>query len=126
MIKDKVFYKSYFSDGQLWTEVNYINNKMNGIFKSYHYNGCELTNVNSKRENLSSTNFLGQIIIEVNYIDGLKQGIYKLYYENGQIIIEVNYIDDERQGIYKSYHRNGQLEVERNYIDDKMDKYVKK
>ena len=50
---------------------------MNGIFKSYHYNGCELTNVNSKRENLSSTNSLGQLNEELNYIDNERQGILK-------------------------------------------------
>ena len=75
-----------------------MNGKINGIYKSYwkngqlneevNYNGCELTNVNSKR--------IGQLWREVNYIDGKKNGIYKSYYENGQLYEEVNYIDGKK------------------------------
>ena len=32
-------YKSYYKNGQLWSEVNYIVGKRNGIYKSYHDNG---------------------------------------------------------------------------------------
>ena len=79
---------------QLDTKVNYIDDNRQGIYKSYYENGCELSidanlksslddflsekkeiNVfysdNSKRENLSSTNSLGQLSEEVNYIDGV-------------------------------------------------------
>jgi len=50
-----------------------LNNKKEGIYKSYHYNG--------------------QLWKEVNYIDDKKNGIYKSYHENGQLEEEVNYID---------------------------------
>ena len=43
-------YKSYYDDGQLFYEVNYIDGKRNGIFKSYHENG--------------------QLWYKANYIDG--------------------------------------------------------
>ena len=45
-------YKSYWENGQLYKEVNYIDNLRNGIFKSYH---CD-----------------GQFREEVNYINGKK------------------------------------------------------
>ena len=69
-------YKSYWENGQLEVEVNYINGLMNGIYKSYWNNG--------------------QLWEEVNYIDGKKEGIYKSYYQNGKLWQEVNYIDGEK------------------------------
>ena len=52
MIKKNGIYKSYYDNGQLREEVNYINGKENGILKTYHENG--------------------QLWKEVNYIDGKK------------------------------------------------------
>ena len=31
--------KSYYENGQLFQEVNYIDGQKNGIYKLYHYNG---------------------------------------------------------------------------------------
>jgi antitoxin component YwqK of YwqJK toxin-antitoxin module len=45
-------YKSYHNNGQLWKEVNYINDTRNGNYKIYDENG--------------------QLKEEVNYIDGKK------------------------------------------------------
>ena len=44
-------YKLYHRNGQLWEEVNYIDDKKNGTEKSYQYNG--------------------QLAKEINYIDGM-------------------------------------------------------
>jgi antitoxin component YwqK of YwqJK toxin-antitoxin module len=52
--KKEGIYKSYFENGQLCIEANYIDGKENGIFKSYFRNG--------------------QLFIEVNFIDGKKEG----------------------------------------------------
>ena len=72
--KKQGIYKSYYQNGQLCEEVNYIDDKRNGIFKSYHRNGCELSLTdNSKRENLLKTNSLGQLWFEVKYIDDILQ-----------------------------------------------------
>ncbi len=47
-LKDEVNYindkkegieKSYWRDGKLYSKVNYINDKKEGIGKTYHYNG---------------------------------------------------------------------------------------
>ena len=72
--------------------------KKEGIYKSYYDNGCKLSSTdNSKRENLSLTNSLGQLKIEVNYIDDKRNGIYKSYHDNGELYEEVNYIDGMKQ-----------------------------
>ena len=45
-----------------------------GVFKSYYYNGCELSDNsdNSKHKNLSSTDSFGQLFKICNYIDDKK------------------------------------------------------
>ena len=61
MVKEKVTL-SYYENGQLALECNYINGNLEGIFKSYY-----------------ST---GQLYIICNYINGVYDGIYKLYRPN--------------------------------------------
>ena len=89
--KKEGIYKSYWYNGQLCIEVNYIDGLRNGIYKLYHFNG--------------------QLWEEVNYISGKENGIYKSYHENGQLGNEVNYIGGKINGIYKSYYNNGKLHV---------------
>jgi len=78
---------------RIYEEYFILNNKKEGVYRSYHKNGCELSIDNSNRENLSGTNSLGQLMAEVNYIDDKMDGILKSYHENGQLKEEVNYID---------------------------------
>ena len=90
--------RTYYDQEQTKLKEEYfqLNGKINGIYREYHDNGCELTNVNSKRENLSLINSLGQLYSEVNYIDGKKNGIEKSYHDNGQLMEEVNYINGKK------------------------------
>ena len=67
-------FKSYYYNGQLYVEANFIDDIENGIFKSYYLNG--------------------QLFQKGNYIYGKKNGIYKSYYEHGQLWEEKNYIND--------------------------------
>ena len=67
--------ESYYPNGQINSEENYIDGKKDGKWTWYYENG--------------------QIQIEGNYIDGKRDGKWTWYYENGQIQIEVNYIDGE-------------------------------
>ena len=59
---------SYYIDGKIHEEGNYINFLTEGLHKSYHPNG-ELKN-------------------EGNYINGKKEGIFKEFYNNGKICKE--------------------------------------
>jgi antitoxin component YwqK of YwqJK toxin-antitoxin module len=72
-LKEKI-QKSYWRNGQLWREVNYINDKKEGNYKVYWYNG--------------------QLYSKVNFINDKKEGIQKSYTRNGQLYSKVNYIND--------------------------------
>jgi len=117
-------YREYHDEEktEIKSEVFIINGKKQGLYKSYYDNGCELSSTdNSKRENLSLTNSLGQLKEEVNYIDDKKEGMYKSYHDNGQLKEEVNYIDDKKEGMNNSYYDDEQLKEEVNHIDNKKE-----
>jgi antitoxin component YwqK of YwqJK toxin-antitoxin module len=138
-------YRSYYEDGQIWNEVNYINeelesevdycdgeadywaleseddniDKREGVHKSYYNNGqlkSEVNYINGVREGVYRSYYEnGQLWEEVNYINGVREGFYKSYYSNGQLWEQVNYINGEREGVFTSYNRNGELEIEADY-----------
>ena len=61
--------QTYWKNGQLKSEVNYVGYVREGISKKYHENG--------------------QLRSEVNYINGLREGISKKYHENGQLMLHM-------------------------------------
>ena len=67
--------KSYYENGNLESEGNFKDGKLNGLSKVYYENG------NLKRED--------------NYKDDKLEGLYKGYYENGDLKSEDNYKDDK-------------------------------
>jgi antitoxin component YwqK of YwqJK toxin-antitoxin module len=58
---------------------------MRGKYGGYHENGCELTNVNSKRKNQSPIDSFGQLEIICSHLNGKKNGEHKSYHENGEL-----------------------------------------
>jgi antitoxin component YwqK of YwqJK toxin-antitoxin module len=105
------------SFGELNEICNYIDGKINGEYKSYHYNGCELSDDsdNSKHKNLSSTDSFGELNEICNYIDGKTNGEFKSYHYNGKLNKICNLIDGQINGEAKVYHKNGNLFVICNY-----------
>jgi antitoxin component YwqK of YwqJK toxin-antitoxin module len=93
-------YKSYNYNGRLNKLCNYIDDKINGEFKEYYYNGCELSELsdNSKHKNLSSTDSFGQLGRICYYVNGKLNGEYKQYNYNRHLQLVCNYIDDKKNG----------------------------
>lgn len=83
---------------QIKFELNILNGKRHGTYKSFYENG--------------------QIKINSNYINGVLDGSYRHYYENGQIEIDCNYINGKIHGLYKSYYDNGNLKNHFHYHND--------
>ena len=84
--------KKYDSNGKLWVETPYKNDKREGIAKVYFENG-----------NLAS---------ETPYKNGKIEGIEKWYYENGNLNIEIPFKNDKREGMVKWYYESGNLASE--------------
>jgi antitoxin component YwqK of YwqJK toxin-antitoxin module len=87
-LKDGIF-KSYYLNGEIILECNYVKDILHGDFKTY-YQGGELE---SKK----------------TYKNGLLNGLSVNYFENGNIKNETNYINDIPNGLHNKYNSLGKL-----------------
>jgi len=77
----------YNEKGDLLSQVNFLNDKEEGIYTSFYDNG--------KKK------------IVVNYIQGQKDGIQKIYYDNGQLGSQVTYKMGRREGVMVDWDLEG-------------------
>lgn len=93
-------YTSYYYDGFVERKCNYIDGKLNGNCRDYDLNGI--------------------LCIECNYIDDKIIGVYTEYY-NGFVRRECIYIDGKLNGVAKEFNYiNRNLAHECNYVDGKL------
>lgn len=67
-------YKSYYTNGQLYSELNYVNNQKHGLFKFYYSNG--------------------KLWEESTFVNGQRHGQFKSYSPSGQLLEEIYYYKD--------------------------------
>ena len=91
--------KTYYPTGELFSETNYLENKINGVQKLYFKNG--------------------NIISETNFINGYANGDSKIYHKNGELSRIVPYISGNITGEIKFYNKNGKFTGSANYIENK-------
>ena len=96
---DKMYMDRFYLNGQIQSESNYKDEKMDGNQISYYENG--------KKES------------EVFYKDGELDGKYIGWYENGKKMEEAFFKDGEENGKMIYYYENGQIEREGNFKDGK-------
>lgn len=111
--------KSYYESGEIESDIEFTNNKKNGIGIYYYKNG--------------------EILSENNYINDSLVGISKFYDEDGSLNLEYNYdtksaklyteggkhyemgevTNDKKNGIWKEYlTKNDKLIADFYYVDD--------
>tara|TARA_B100002003_G_C13853808_1_gene418364 strand:+ start:265 stop:666 length:402 start_codon:yes stop_codon:yes gene_type:complete len=86
--------KEYYPSGELKSEVNVINGKLEGLRKVYYENG--------------------RLQWEENYKNGKKNGVSREYYNNG----EIRFIDTYKNDIKvnrKAYTEEGKLKFNQDY-----------
>jgi antitoxin component YwqK of YwqJK toxin-antitoxin module len=91
----------WYKNGQKWSEGNWENGKVNGLWTYWYENGQK--------------NFEG------TYKNGLKDGPWMSWYDNGQKFYEESYKNDKRDGTFKGWYQNGTQSSERTYSDGKVD-----
>ena len=88
--KDRALRVERYENGNLMTEVYYLNDSVkDGLAKSYYPNG-----------NLKE---------EVSFVNGKRQGKYLFYSENGKLMEDVNFQDDQGLGSSYFYNETGTL-----------------
>lgn len=89
--------RTYYPDGQLKTEGNYVLHKPEGIIKGWHPNG--------------------QLAFVEEYKDGRSDGCWKTFFENGKLSSEAYYKNGLPVGLSHSYHSNGKKAIEQHYTN---------
>lgn len=121
--KEEGISKWYYDSGKIKTESNlsYVNGNQEYIFKTYYENGnikSEINYVNGLPTGLSKDYYgNGSLKSEIHYVEGYVEGTKKEYYKNGQVHYETTWKRGVQEGIEKAYYKNGQLQYEANYAD---------
>ena len=86
--------RSFYEDGTLATEINYINGKPIGVYKFYYPNGSLMEEGVWNEEHLT--------------------GSFRRYHSNGQLAQEFTYDEDgKRIGTQKYFYTNGGIQAEK-------------
>jgi len=93
-------YKTYYSSGQIESEIQHKNGLNNGWSRSYYPTG--------------------KLKSEVEYIDGYKNGVEKEYHANGQLARETSWVYGEVHGSVKTYDESGKLLSNYLYVADDL------
>ena len=88
----------FYDNGQILSEVVYLNNKINGYAKYYDMNGS-LINIVKYNNGVEADNT--ENITKLDY--------RKEYYSNGKIKIEASYKDNVPEGIRREYDSTGKI-----------------
>ncbi len=92
--------RCYHKNGQLWYEVEFVDDGKGGSMKV----GIERVYYDD-----------GKIKEERPYNDkGEKEGVAKSFYQNGQVMLEIPYKNNRQNGVLKIWDINGDLVKERN------------
>ena len=84
--------RSYYENGKLEYEAEYINGKLDGMSRYWSIGG--------------------KLISESEYSYGNPHGMWKNYHTNGNMMHTVNYFHGKKHGIEKWYHENGKIKSE--------------
>lgn len=115
---------SYYNNGKVSREFEYLNGELVNEFKEYYYSGQLMEELNYADGEINGNRFEyfqnGSLKLEEQYILGKQNGTAKEYYENGGVKKTQNYILDVKDGISKFFDPNGKLTKEETYFDDKV------
>ena len=113
--------KAYWENGNLQSELNYDDGKLNGKAIWYHANGekeQEVYYLNNKLDGpLTRWYANGNIETESFYKDGRLEGKSISYNEKGRKVVEEVYVNDTLNGPYLVFHDGGNPKIEGFYED---------
>ena len=88
-------WKMYNSNGQLMSEIEYVNNQKHGVQRTYYP--------------------YEKIMEETEYQYGVKEGEYKKYYYSGQVSVEGQYVAGKKEERWSKFYSDGQTQWEGTY-----------
>jgi antitoxin component YwqK of YwqJK toxin-antitoxin module len=118
----KIMMVNYYPNGVKQSEGQLVNDKREGEWKFYAYNGTLSGTEEYSAGDLEgrATNYYtnGKIKNEVDYKNDMKEGYYKGYYIDGTLNCEGWYVAGKRQGDWYYYNSKEGLESHNYYLND--------
>ena len=106
-------YKSYHTDGYLYSEIKFENGLKHGLSKRYYPDGklhSEIYYENGKKVNLSKWFYTsGEVYRVTPYKNGKIDGIQKKFFRDGTLQAEIPYENGNRKIGLKEYNKYGDL-----------------
>lgn len=131
--------------GKIWSETNYINDKVDGLDKLYSVKNGQSVLIKQdtwvKGEKIKDEAWTddglqiklvqmngpcyekyesGQKKAEYTLKAGKYEGKYLSWFQDGKPEVSSNYRDDKKNGKHIEYFKNGQIEFDATFVDDKM------
>ena len=104
-------FETYHDNGQLGSEVEYVNGLKSGPEIEYHYDGSKGKEVfyeNGKLTGATRGWFAnGSLQLEGQFEDGKQEGVWKQYHPNGQLALEGTWKAGVQVGLWKAFHDDG-------------------
>lgn len=98
LLQEKTRLQEFHYNGQLYSDIPFINQSSNGLAKWYTFDG--------------------KLETEGVLVDGERDGTWKWYYPNGNVSVERNYQLGSQEGKGMEYYPDGKLEIVRTYMSD--------
>ncbi len=111
--------KTFYSNGNLSSDLNYIDGDLNGPIKYFHSNGkpsWEATESYNLTEGPGTSYYQdGKIKYRFQYVHNNYHGLYQEFHKNGIVSEEGHYTHDRKHGQWKKFDENGVLKETRTY-----------
>ena len=142
-------YKTFYPNGFIKTDLNYLNGKINGEVKFWFETGGINAEIiflqGNKNGSWKLWNRFGQIIYEENYKNGKEHGVTQAWNNEGETIYqetwkdgklenkkcfnenestEINYFDGKKNGFYRKWTPPYTVEIK--YVNDKKHGFYRK
>ena len=115
-------YKSYFENGSIKSEGQFVNNKSTGIWKYYYQNGrLRMQGQVGNGKNIGQWDYYyenGSMKMSGKLEQGKKDGYWIYYFKNNTIESEGNYHSGVKTGTWKYYHEAGVLKAMEEFAGD--------
>jgi len=102
------YWKTYYEDGTIKSEGNRKDFKLDSIWTFYNDTGkvaMQIAYLNDKKNGIRRT-YHEEEIIEENFTDDIKQGFTYYYYPDKKLWKKINFIDGLEEGIGKEYTKS--------------------
>ena len=114
-------YLTYYDNGNLKMESNYVEGQKHGDCKIYFSDGTLNEFRHYRNNEMDGTwitfNNLGVKVAEAAYVNGKKDGKWFIWDDEGNLKYELCYKDGEKTGTWKSYNEMGVVINERDYTE---------